>query len=130
MGTRFGPGLLAVARRALREELLPKLPEDSRYAGLMVANAMAIAAREAEAGDGPARAELAGLAALLGEPEGTGPLAEELRRLNRELVRRIRAGDVRPGSSAHGALRRHLWQSALARVRVSNPKYLERLPPT
>ena len=38
--------LMATARDALLNELLPALPKDRRYAALMIANAMAIAARE------------------------------------------------------------------------------------
>ena len=38
--------LLAIARRTLLDELLPRLPEELRYTALMIANAMAIASRE------------------------------------------------------------------------------------
>ena len=41
-----GAELLRVARAEVLEKLLPKLPEAERYAARMVANAMAIAARE------------------------------------------------------------------------------------
>lgn len=122
-----GADLLAIARETLRRELLPKLPEESRYAALMVANAIAIAAREAEYGDGPEREELARLAALLGETGDAGQrLREELARLNRELVRRIRQGAFPAGAPASEALRRHLFACARQQVGVSNPKYLER----
>jgi hypothetical protein len=38
--------LIATARDALLNDLLPRLPKDQRYTGLMIANAMAIALRE------------------------------------------------------------------------------------
>ena len=43
-------------------------PERRRYLALMIANAMAIAAREAELGDGADRAELTSLRVLFQEP--------------------------------------------------------------
>ncbi len=42
--------LVEIARATLGAELLPFLPPDKRVAGLMIANALAIAAREMEAG--------------------------------------------------------------------------------
>lgn len=38
--------LIAIARQTLLDTLLPALPADKRYAGLMVANALAIAGRQ------------------------------------------------------------------------------------
>ena len=123
MGDRpDGADLLAIARETLRRDVLPLVPEEGRYAALMVANAIAIAAREAEFGDAPKQEERRRLEALLG-----GTKAEELSSLNAELVRRIRKGVFAPGTPAYEAARRHLWHCALQQVRVSNPKYLERL---
>ena len=51
--------LIATAREALLNELLPRLPKDQRYAGLMIANAMAIALREQHVG-GRCRARRSG----------------------------------------------------------------------
>ena len=56
--------LLAIARSTLLEKLLPSVPEDLRYDALMIANAMAIAAREHAAGDTAMQAEVVRLAAL------------------------------------------------------------------
>ena len=56
--------LLEEARRTLLEILLPLLPPERRYDGLMVANAMAIAAREAGQGDAALREAVQQLAAL------------------------------------------------------------------
>ena len=82
--------LLAVARSLLRDELLPLLPPERRLDGLMVANAMAIAARQIATGDLPEAEERASLQALLGSPE------DDLLELNRELASRIRAGTIGP----------------------------------
>ena len=49
-----GEALLEAARRLLLEELLALLPAERRYDGLMIANAMAIAARELRAVAGAA----------------------------------------------------------------------------
>jgi hypothetical protein len=38
--------LIAIARKTLLETLLPELPVEKRYAGLMIANALAIAGRQ------------------------------------------------------------------------------------
>jgi len=117
-----GLDLLAIARETLRAQVLPGVAEESRYAALMIANAMAIAARESEFGDGPERDAILRLGHLLGAKR-----AEDLSSLNKELVHRIRDGDFQPGTSEHAALARHLWECALQQVRISNPKYLERL---
>ena len=117
-----GADLLAIARETLRRDVLPLVPDEGRYTALMIANAMAIAARDAELGERAARDALQRLATLLGPTR-----AEDLRSLNKELIRRIRTGVFRPGTPEHAAIGRHLWECALQQVRVSNPKYLERL---
>jgi hypothetical protein len=60
--------LLATARALLLGDLLPALPDDLRYAALMVANAMAIAAREHARGAEALREEASGLRELLTPP--------------------------------------------------------------
>lgn len=107
--------LLNTARRVLTEDLLPELPRDKRYAALMVAAAMATAAREAEAGDGPLIAEREALATLY-ETDGT------LDDLNRRFAADLRAGrfDDDPDEAVE-ILRR----SVLHRLAESNPRYLD-----
>jgi hypothetical protein len=112
-----GADLLAIARRVLREELLPLLPEEKRYDGLMVANAIAIAARQMAAGDGPAAEERARLAALLGAEGDMAGLAAE-------LARRIRRGDYDPGRPGRQDVRAFLWKATVGKLRESNPKAL------
>lgn len=117
--------LLAIARETLLAELRPLLPESARYTLAMIANAMAIAAREIHAGDAAARDALARLDTLYGvsarEREGAA-LLEALRSHERRL-----AADIRSGAfDADGERRRqalaHLRASVAARLRISNPK--------
>lgn len=125
-----GAELLAAARKVLRDALLPALPPERKHDALMIANAMAIAARQLEAGDAPERQELVALAGLLGRAtagggdDGAG-LRTVLAAANRELARRLRAGEGDPGRPQRGALFAHLRQVARQRVAESNPKYLE-----
>lgn len=107
--------LLETARRLLLEELLPELPPEKRYSGLMIAAAMAIAAREAEAGEAPLMEEHDALAAIYG---GGAPLEE----LNRRFAADLRGGRFDDEPEAALVI---LRASALHRVRESNPKYLE-----
>ncbi|MGE0117650.1 MAG: DUF6285 domain-containing protein [Dongiaceae bacterium] len=121
-------GLLEEARRTLLEILLPLLPADRRYDGLMVANAMAIAARQARLGEDLLRAEVQGLAALLDAPDvGEGPAATlraRLIALERRLVHDIRGGAYDDAGPRRDALWRHLRAVAEGRLLLSNPKAL------
>ncbi len=87
--------LLAIARSTLLDKLLPRVPEELRYDARMIANAMAIAAREHTAGNVAAQAEVIRLAALLQEHRESGAGAEPMSaraELNRRLAAQIRAG--------------------------------------
>jgi hypothetical protein len=123
-----GAELLAIARQSVLDQLLAALPEEHRYTARMAASAMAIAAREHEAGDEPRRAEVERLCALYDQappPEGDRPgLEAAAERLNRRLAADIRAGAFdRPGPRREAA-RAHLMDTAIAKLRLSNPKYL------
>ncbi len=113
-----GAELLRQARRTLLEELLAELPENRRYDVLMVASAMAIAARELETGE-PGEAERNDLEELLG-PASEDDLAAALNSLNQRLAAEIRAGTWDGDARIHALLRR----DAAARVAISNPKAL------
>ena len=118
--------LLAIARETLLAELRPLLPEHARYTAAMVANAMAIAARESEAGEQPARDALERLDALYGVPPRTlagDALAHALREHERRLATEIRSGDC-DEEPRRGAALAHLRASVAARLRISNPKAL------
>jgi hypothetical protein len=93
--------LVAAARDFLEQELVPALDDERlRFRTRVAANALAIAGRELGASAGE-----------LGD--------EELR----ELARRIRAGDVPPGTL--DLLRRHV----AARLAIASPRFLERYRP-
>jgi hypothetical protein len=90
--------LLEAVEEFLSSELLPTLDDQRlKFRTLVAINALGIAQRELEA-DEPG----------LGDDE------------IRELARRIRAGDV--PADAHAILKEHV----AAKLRVSNPQYLER----
>ena len=114
---RDGPGgavLLAIARTTLLEEVLPKVPPAQVYAVRMIANAMAIAARElaAEHGEAAGRERILALyrEAGLAEPEGD--------------IERALAADIRAGRfDAHeAALVELLERQVDGRLALANPK--------
>jgi hypothetical protein len=99
-----GERLLQTARDVLRDQLLPALPSHQRHAALMVANAMAIAARELD--------------------RRTEPTKDETRAAaDRSLCASIRAGHADRGAEA-AQLHARLLADTRARVEVSNPKFL------
>ena len=90
--------LLEAVEEFLSSEMLPTLDDQRlKFRTLVAMNALGIARRELEA-DEPG----------LGEDE------------LRELARRVRAGDV--PAYAHAVLKEHV----AAKLRISNPQYLER----
>ncbi len=108
--------LLETARTVLREKILPQLPASARYEALMVANAMAIAARQIEAEDRPVREAQDRLAALYDDRSAPLPVLEA------RLVEDLRAGRFDAPSTLREAVFDHLWQTACARASESNPK--------
>ena len=120
--------LLDIAHRTQRGGVLAALPEAARYQALMVAHAMAIAARIAERGDGPERDELARLAKLMGMhaplPTDTAAVRERLAELYGQLGDELRAGKIAPGTDRHRAVFDHLRLATVERLRESNPKAL------
>lgn len=113
-----GDALLACARQLLRDEVLPALPAERKHALLMALNAMSIAERQLQRGDGPEAAELVALRGLL-DDSGVS-LAEG----NRSLAQRIRAAAGDPGAAQRTALLAHLRAVARERLAESNPKAL------
>jgi hypothetical protein len=109
-----GAVLLAIARASLLEEVLPKVPPGQVYAVRMIANAMAIAARElaAEDAEKEARARILALyrEAGMAEPEGD---------IERALAADIRAGRFDAHEAALGELL--AWQVD-ARLKLANPR--------
>ena len=119
-----GEDLLAIARDTLLEEVSD---ENANYVRAMIANAKAIAAREAEAGEGPELAALRRLDALHGvsarELHGA-ELASAVRAHERRLAADIRAGRYDVNDARQLALLDHLRQRVAAKLRISNPKSL------
>jgi hypothetical protein len=101
--------LLATARDVLLNELLPALPAEKAFAARMVANAMAIAARDAA--QDPAW-EAQALARMGGDA--------------RAFAAAIRAGTHDPGTPGHAAASALLDDMTRARCTVSAPRALPR----
>ena len=121
--------LLAAAREALLADLLPEAPKERRYAGLMIANVMAIAARELRLGADAARNEAARLAFLLGpiapstSAKTDAPSSADLAALRRALCAAIRAGRF-DAPAREKVLAAELLRTLAERVAISNPKAL------
>jgi Domain of unknown function (DUF6285) len=109
--------LVATAREALLNDLLPSLPKDLRYVGLMIANAMAIALREQHASSVVEREEEARLRELVAGS------AQTLPDLRRALSTDIRRGRFDEGAQ-QAALVAHLARTAADWLAISNPKAL------
>ena len=132
-----GPRLLALARAVLSEELMPLLRRDRQAEARRAAAAIAIAEREAAAGEEPFQALLRELAAFYGiespspqpSPRNAGsPRSGRVRGDPTDLLRRF-ADDLRQGAFAASpvherAARALLWRLTLAKLRRSNPQFL------
>lgn len=135
-----GPALLSLARDVLVNDVLPLLPQERRLDALLVANCMAIAAREADAGDSPSIVrELKLLSAPLtpalsplgGERERPAPregevLAheDESAELLRRFAAELRIGAFENSPRREAAARAILWRMTVARLRLANPRFL------
>lgn len=131
--------LLIVAREELVKSLLPKLPDELRYQALMIANAMAIAAREFENGLEHDQRELDSLFQLLSNTEPAtnvsanekspavagSEMARMLQTFRKQLGNKIRAGDFDASAPAHRAMLNHLKTTARDKLAISNPKLLK-----
>ena len=118
--------LLRIARETLLDELLELLPEERRYAMRMAANALAIAAREAQTADADLLEELRLLSELYGDDEvqaAGANLHERIAKMNKRFARDIRDG-IFDGACAQG-VQALLMDQVRARLRISNPAYLE-----
>ena len=118
-----GAELLEIARQVLRQELLPLIPEEHKLDALMVANTMAIAARELESGEAQRRETLTDLAGLYGEAPRPGEEAVMLAELTKRLANDIRAGKFDTGGDA-AHVHAILFAAVRRRLAVSNPRYL------
>ena len=117
--------LLERCRAYLGEELIPTLSGYHLFQCRVLANVLAIVAREIELGAALDAAEAGRLSALL-DQEGLGQegLGQDsnLEDLNRVLAEALRRGEI--ALSTPGLLE-HLGQSATAALRINNPGWLE-----
>lgn len=119
--------LMTTAREALLRDLLPALTGERRYAALMIANGMAIAAREHRLGTDASRNEAARLRNLLAllprdAAESSGdPPTSDVPALRKVICAAIRAGRFDAHESAVGSALAH---TAADWVAISNPKAL------
>jgi hypothetical protein len=121
--------LMTTARDVLMRDLLPTLPKDKRYTGLMVANAMAIALREQMSAPAAVRDEAARLRKLLREDDAMPRLAPDAEtQSDVSALRRAMSGAIRAGRfddhQHQSALIAHLARTAADWVAISNPKAL------
>jgi len=120
--------LLDAALRTLQAEVLPSLDGDRKYAGLMVASAIATVMREIESDNNhePVRRVLDRFADLYGQDNvhHAGVDGEErIHSLNRHLVRDIRDGEF--DNDPTGPVYALLLEQALQRLSLSNPKFID-----
>jgi hypothetical protein len=117
--------LAQAVREFIETEVLPGIDDPRlRFRTLVAANGLGILEREIALGAPLVRREVRSLARLLGHADPLADDLEVLRRravdLNRELARRIRAGDAPAGALAH------LLTTVADKLRVASPRYLER----
>lgn len=121
--------LIVTAHEALLSELLPALPKERRYLGLMIANAMAIAERERRLGSATAEREAARLRSLLATvglpaaPSSAASPLPDLTALRQAITAAIRAGRFDTPTS-EAILVADLQRTAAEQVAISNPKAL------
>jgi hypothetical protein len=119
-----GLDLLNLGRELLLGELLPLLPE-SRHRDLhLIATAIAIARREAEAGSAPSDEILRRLAAFYALSAPRGGEGETLRELLRRFAADLRNGAFERSGPRELAARAILWAMTIAKLRESNPQFL------
>ena len=119
--------LAEAVREFIETEILPGIDDPRlRFRALVAANALSILERELTIGAPLVRREVESLARLLGRdgpiPDDTEALRQWASDLNRELARRIRAGETPEGTLAH------LVATVADKLRVASPRYLARYP--
>jgi hypothetical protein len=105
--------LLQAVRSFIHDQAIPRLEGRAAFHARIAVNALAIVERGLELGPAHDAAEQERLETLLAR---TGTLDE----LNRELCRRIRAGEMNLDSPG---LADHLRETTLAKLAVDQPRY-------
>jgi hypothetical protein len=103
--------LLDAVAEYLFAELRPEVPGEQRFKVLVAANVCAVVARELRAGEGPALADQALFADLLGH-EGGAP----------ELARRIREGEF---DEDLAGLAQRLEEHVRRKLEIARPGYAD-----
>lgn len=107
----------------LQGELLEAVADRGlRFRTLIAANLLRILQRERELGPQQAEREQQRLAQLLGVDAGAAPLPE----LTQQLHARVAAGDF-DHDPPRARLMAHLKATAVEKLRIANPRFLERL---
>ena len=121
--------LLEAACEALTGALLPELSGEKRYVALMVANALAIVARDLRTSTQSLKQERKRLQELLSLPSSeianSNALRDEVEAMNRELASEIRAGAFDAPGQPREEVKAHLLETTRAKLRANNPKHLE-----
>lgn len=116
--------LLRIAASALRNDVLPHVAPEGRYAALMVANALAIAERDLGGLEASGHAMLAALAPLYGEDADDALSGEDLDRrvaaLQHRLCIEIATGDF--DHEGQEMLMDSLEAIVKARLAIDNPR--------
>lgn len=112
--------LLAVARSALLEQVLPHVNGDASYQVRMIANAMGIAAREMGEADACASEEQAVLRDLLGKETTAADLLQ-----HKQLLCKLITAGCFDSDPERQRLIQGLHRITVARLRISNPKLVK-----
>jgi hypothetical protein len=116
--------LLTSAREALLADVMPSLDASSRYTALMIANALAIAARDIALGPDALRQEVERLRPLATESVApSDPDTVDVHVLRRIVAAAIRAGRFDDAPHAQ-SLVTALTRIAEDRLAISNPRAL------
>jgi hypothetical protein len=113
--------LLKLAEQALQDHVLAKLEGEAKFAGLMAARAIAIAAEELREGRAADAAELKRIQGLYDQP-----LGDDLMAARGKLAADIRARQFTPGSPREVRLLDALTAATATRLRAVNLKYMAR----
>lgn len=130
--------LLASARRALLQQVVPAVQGEAQGVALMLARALSVTSARleadarifAEVDAGRDTPELIALSRILGtDPTSAravhGGTDAAIRQLGRQLALEIRQGRFDPPAAGHDALRVALLQITRAKLAENNPRALE-----
>ena len=122
--------LLEFAGGFLKSELVKELPNDKKIDALMVANVIAIAARQLENGHLQEREAIEEICQILDKSVANltaSSVEASLSELNSQLGRKIRRGDFDPDKVQSNDVYRLLLKVTRQGVAEYNPKYLSDL---